>query len=94
MITLSLDHYKMSQEWEDVTKYIDIAFTAIFGLEAIFKLIGMRYHYFRDAFNVFDFIVVIISTSGRELKFELFIKFSIPLIVLRSYICGCFRVPY
>ena len=65
MITLSFDHYQMSAEWENMTKYIDITFTTIFGLEAVFKLIGMRYHYFRDAFNVFDFIVVIISTAGE-----------------------------
>uniref|UniRef100_H2ZHJ6 Sodium channel protein n=1 Tax=Ciona savignyi TaxID=51511 RepID=H2ZHJ6_CIOSA len=61
MITLMMEHYKMSTEWASALRGVDITFTALFSLEAGLKLIGMRYHYFRDAFNVFDFIVILVS---------------------------------
>ncbi|XP_078484779.1 sodium channel protein 1 brain-like [Ciona intestinalis] len=68
MITLMMEHYKMSYEWTVALKYADISFTALFSIEAGLKLIGMRYHYFRDAFNVFDFIVILVSIIGFILE--------------------------
>uniref|UniRef100_H2ZHJ2 Sodium channel protein n=1 Tax=Ciona savignyi TaxID=51511 RepID=H2ZHJ2_CIOSA len=68
MITLMMEHYKMSTEWASALRGVDITFTALFSLEAGLKLIGMRYHYFRDAFNVFDFIVILVSIIGFILE--------------------------
>ena len=48
---------------EKLLEYINLFFYAIFFIEMIIKLIGFGIkHYFRDFFNIFDFIVVIIST--------------------------------
>jgi len=43
----------------------NLGFTIIFIIEAIIKIIGLRFHYFRRAWNVFDFIVVALSIVGR-----------------------------
>lgn len=64
MITLSMEHYKMSETWSTTLRYIDILFMAVFIMEAILKIVGLRSHYFRDAFNVFDFVVVTLSLLG------------------------------
>ena len=48
-----------------VTEYINLFFTVVFVIEAIIKIIGLRFHYFRRAWNVFDFVVVVLSVIGR-----------------------------
>jgi hypothetical protein len=54
-------HEGQSQEFAallDVTNYV---FTAIFFLEAVLKLIGYGGSYFNNAWNKFDFFVVVAS---------------------------------
>ena len=40
-------------------------------LEAVVKIIALRTHYFKKAWNVFDFIIVISSLVGMEFKTNL-----------------------
>ena len=44
--------------------YLNIGFTCMFVFEAAIKIIGLRLHYFRRAWNVFDFVIVILSLTG------------------------------
>ena len=46
----------------------NFVFTGIFVLEAIVKIIALRTHYFKKAWNVFDFIIVVSSLVGMEFK--------------------------
>ena len=39
----------------------DQVFTAIFTLEAILKLMAMSQQYFKSGWNIFDFIIVLLS---------------------------------
>lgn len=64
MLTLAMEHYKMSAEWATALRYVDITFTTMFSIEAVLKIFGMRLYYFRDPFNVFDLVVVILSIAG------------------------------
>ncbi|XP_071821818.1 voltage-dependent calcium channel type A subunit alpha-1-like isoform X3 [Apostichopus japonicus] len=59
-IILMLKHYNATEEFEDVMKTLNIIFTVLFSIEAVLKLIafGPR-NYFRDGWNVFDFITVV-----------------------------------
>lgn len=43
---------------------LNIAFTVIFVIEAVIKIVGLRLHYFRRAWNVFDFVIVLLSIMG------------------------------
>ena len=52
------------ESYGDALDIINIVFTTIFTLEAIVKIIGLRWHYFRRAWNVFDFIIVLLSITG------------------------------
>lgn len=44
----------------------NLVFTGIFTAEAMVKLIALRQHYFRKAWNVFDFVIVISSLIGKD----------------------------
>lgn len=43
----------------------NLVFTGIFTAEAIVKLVALRQHYFKKAWNVFDFIIVVSSVIGN-----------------------------
>ena len=49
------------------TRISNWVFTGIFTAEAIVKLIALRQHYFKKAWNVFDFIIVVSSVIGNVL---------------------------
>jgi len=65
MATMSIEHYDEPQRLTDVLHYINTVFIAIFTLECVIKLVGLRWYYFRQPWNVFDFVVVIISILGK-----------------------------
>ena len=56
-------------------------FTGIFVLEAVVKIIALRTHYFKKAWNVFDFIIVISSLVGMEFKTNLCHPFGHKILV-------------
>lgn len=66
MIVMGIDHYNQTQVVTDTLDIMNIVFTSIYALEAAIKLIGLRWHYFRQAWNVFDFIVVLLSVLGES----------------------------
>ncbi|CDW88937.1 cation channel family protein [Stylonychia lemnae] len=63
MIQLACYHEGASSEYLKVLDDINILFTVIFIIEATLKLIGYGLSYFRNAQNVFDFIIVLSSIS-------------------------------
>lgn len=56
---LTLKWYAMSEFASYTTGVFNIIFSIIFTIEAIIKLIAMRWNYFKEAWNQFDFIVVV-----------------------------------
>lgn len=64
MIVMGVEHYKQSDLVTDILQIMNIIFTTIFTLEAAIKITGLRLHYFRQPWNVFDFVVVVLSILG------------------------------
>ncbi|XP_072155545.1 muscle calcium channel subunit alpha-1 isoform X4 [Bemisia tabaci] len=59
-ITLAMKFYKQPQGYTDALDVMNLFFTAVFALEFVFKLAAFRFkNYFGDAWNVFDFIIVL-----------------------------------
>mmetsp|Transcript_30932 Transcript_30932/g.38234 ORF Transcript_30932/g.38234 Transcript_30932/m.38234 type:complete len:218 (-) Transcript_30932:1702-2355(-) len=56
---LGFNWYMQPQGYKDVLEIFNYAFMIIFTIEAILKLIAQRIDYFRESWNVFDFIVVV-----------------------------------
>ena len=71
MFTMTLEHEGMGKEWHDALNNINIVFIAVFTLECILKIIGLRHYYFKIAWNVFDFVVVILSVLGKLKLFQI-----------------------
>jgi len=66
MMTMAIEHYEQSQELEDVLFIINQIFITIFTFECAMKIIALRQYYFREPWNIFDFVVVISSILGKK----------------------------
>jgi hypothetical protein len=42
-------------------EFVNILFSMIFTIEMIIKLLGLRLLYFKDKWNIFDFLIVLAS---------------------------------
>uniref|UniRef100_A0A3B5A4C5 Voltage-dependent R-type calcium channel subunit alpha-1E-like n=1 Tax=Stegastes partitus TaxID=144197 RepID=A0A3B5A4C5_9TELE len=74
------DPVATSSDWNKVLRYFDYVFTGVFTFEMIIKMIdqGLILHdgsYFRDLWNILDFIVVVgalvafaLNNKGRDIK--------------------------
>ncbi|XP_055922391.1 voltage-dependent calcium channel type D subunit alpha-1 isoform X4 [Eupeodes corollae] len=59
-ITLAMKFYEQPPWYTDLLDALNMMFTAVFALEFVFKLAAFRFkNYFGDAWNVFDFIIVL-----------------------------------
>ncbi|XP_045392011.1 voltage-dependent L-type calcium channel subunit alpha-1S [Lemur catta] len=59
-ICLGMQHYNQSEEMNHISDILNVAFTIIFTLEMILKLMAFKARgYFGDPWNVFDFLIVI-----------------------------------
>ncbi|XP_017762733.1 PREDICTED: muscle calcium channel subunit alpha-1 isoform X3 [Eufriesea mexicana] len=59
-VTLAMKFYRQPQIYTEALDVLNMIFTAVFALEFIFKLAAFRFkNYFGDAWNVFDFIIVL-----------------------------------
>ncbi|KAM9369325.1 voltage-dependent L-type calcium channel subunit alpha-1S [Phaethornis superciliosus] len=59
-ICLGMQHYNQSAEMNHVSDILNVAFTILFTLEMILKLMAFKAKgYFGDPWNVFDFLIVI-----------------------------------
>ncbi|KAJ8963353.1 hypothetical protein NQ318_018825 [Aromia moschata] len=64
MLTMGIEHYGQPHAVFFILEVSNAFFTTVFGLEAIVKIIGLRYHYFTVPWNVFDFLLVLASILG------------------------------
>uniref|UniRef100_A0A2R9BZL0 Voltage-dependent L-type calcium channel subunit alpha n=1 Tax=Pan paniscus TaxID=9597 RepID=A0A2R9BZL0_PANPA len=59
-ICLGMQHYNQSEQMNHISDILNVAFTIIFTLEMILKLMAFKARgYFGDPWNVFDFLIVI-----------------------------------
>ncbi|XP_062604338.1 sodium channel protein type 4 subunit alpha B-like isoform X1 [Saccostrea cucullata] len=65
MLTMALEHYNQSEQFTTILNYINVSFIIIFTVECVLKLIGLRHYYFKFPWNIFDFVVVVLSILGE-----------------------------
>lgn len=51
----------------DILYKINLAFIVIFTAECFMKIFALRHYYFTVGWNIFDFVVVILSIVGASL---------------------------
>ncbi|XP_030065161.1 sodium channel protein type 2 subunit alpha isoform X11 [Microcaecilia unicolor] len=67
MVTMMVETDDQSKEKEDNLYWINVVFVILFTGECVLKLISLRHYYFTVGWNVFDFVVVILSIIGMFL---------------------------
>lgn len=65
MLTMTLEHYNQSDLFTNVLWFINLTFIVVFTIECVLKLLALRQFYFKIPWNVFDFIVVVLSILGK-----------------------------
>ena len=61
MFVIAVEYYNESNAYNNIINVINTIFVTIYGLESLFKLVGLRLHFFRDMWNVFDLFINILS---------------------------------
>ncbi|CAG5122330.1 unnamed protein product, partial [Candidula unifasciata] len=61
MLTMMFEHNGMPAQLKEILHIFNLIFITIFTAECVLKLIGLRWYYFKVPWNVFDFIVVVLS---------------------------------
>lgn len=64
MLTMTLDHYDQTRMWSFALDNLNMGFIVVFTTECILKIFALRQYYFKEPWNVFDFVVVILSILG------------------------------
>uniref|UniRef100_A0A5F9C5H1 Sodium channel protein n=1 Tax=Oryctolagus cuniculus TaxID=9986 RepID=A0A5F9C5H1_RABIT len=67
MVTMMVEKEGQSDYMTDVLYWINVVFIILFTGECVLKLISLRHYYFTIGWNIFDFVVVILSIVGMFL---------------------------
>ncbi|KAF7997448.1 hypothetical protein HCN44_006019 [Aphidius gifuensis] len=82
MLTMGIEHYNQPHPIFFLLEVSNAFFTTVFGLEAIVKMVGLRYHYFTVPWNLFDFLLVLASILGILME-DIMIDFPVSPTLLR-----------
>uniref|UniRef100_A0A8C5NLR6 Sodium voltage-gated channel alpha subunit 2 n=1 Tax=Junco hyemalis TaxID=40217 RepID=A0A8C5NLR6_JUNHY len=69
MVTMMVETDDQSEEMENILYWINLVFIVLFTGEFVLKLISLRHYYFTIGWNIFDFVVVILSIVGKSNSF-------------------------
>ncbi|XP_037644633.1 sodium channel protein type 4 subunit alpha B-like [Sebastes umbrosus] len=64
MVTMMVETDEQSERMETILNKINLAFIVIFTTECLIKIIALRCYFFTVAWNIFDFVVIILSIVG------------------------------
>ncbi|XP_069052645.1 sodium channel, voltage-gated, type I-like, alpha isoform X1 [Lepisosteus oculatus] len=67
MVTMMVETDDQSKDMENILYWINLVFIVLFTGECVLKLISLRHYYFTIGWNIFDFVVVILSIVGMFL---------------------------
>ena len=79
---MCMDHYQQSDAWTMVLDNFNLFFIVIFTSEMLMKMFALRHHYFTDTWNLFDFVVVMMSLLSLFFA-ELIEKYFVSPTLLR-----------
>ncbi|XP_028928788.1 sodium channel protein type 8 subunit alpha isoform X3 [Ornithorhynchus anatinus] len=67
MVTMMVETDTQSKETETILYWINLVFVIFFTCECVLKMFALRHYYFTIGWNIFDFVVVILSIVGMFL---------------------------
>ncbi|XP_067277633.1 voltage-dependent T-type calcium channel subunit alpha-1H-like isoform X2 [Pseudorasbora parva] len=79
MITMSVEHFNQPLYLEEALKYCNYAFTVVFVIEALLKLVAFGFQrFFKDRWNQLDLAIVLLSIIGITLE-EIKMNSALPI---------------
>ncbi|XP_032066428.1 sodium channel protein type 8 subunit alpha isoform X6 [Thamnophis elegans] len=67
MVTMMVETDTQSKQMEEILYWINFVFVIFFTCECVLKMFALRHYYFTIGWNIFDFVVVILSVVGMFL---------------------------
>ncbi|CAG0912694.1 unnamed protein product [Notodromas monacha] len=74
MVVMTLDHYQQSDEYGRALEMVNTVFIIVFSSECVLKIFALRWFYFKEPWNLFDFVVVILSILGNDIIEKYFVS--------------------
>lgn len=74
MVTMMVETDDQSELKTSVLYKINLVFIVIFTGECVLKMFALRQYFFTIGWNIFDFVVVILSILGESSWFHQFLK--------------------
>ncbi|XP_077461037.1 sodium channel protein type 2 subunit alpha-like isoform X2 [Stigmatopora argus] len=68
MVTMMVETDDQTDDMDDILYWINLVFIVLFTGESILKMVSLRHYYFTVGWNIFDFVVVILSIVGMFLS--------------------------
>lgn len=81
-LAMMCDHYDQTQGWTFLLDNLNLFFIVVFTTEMLLKMFALRHHYFSEPWNIFDFVVVLLSLGGLFLS-DLIEKYFVSPTLLR-----------
>lgn len=66
MVTMMVETDEQSERMESILNMINLVFIVIFTTECLIKIFALRCYFFTIAWNIFDFVVIILSIVGKN----------------------------
>ncbi|XP_042330632.1 sodium channel protein type 5 subunit alpha-like [Sceloporus undulatus] len=82
VVIMAVEHEDQNPEVKKLLETINLVFVALFTGECIMKMLALRAYFFRDNWNIFDFVVVILSILSSA-STQLGTRFNFPPTILR-----------
>uniref|UniRef100_A0A8D2QJA7 Sodium channel protein n=1 Tax=Zonotrichia albicollis TaxID=44394 RepID=A0A8D2QJA7_ZONAL len=83
MITMMIETDDQSELMQNILYWINLVFVVLFTGECVFKIFSLRYYYFTIGWNIFDFVVVILSIIGKKFLSEVIEKYFVSPTLFR-----------
>ncbi|KAL8164865.1 UNVERIFIED_CONTAM: hypothetical protein K2H54_012010 [Gekko kuhli] len=64
VVVMAVEHEDETEETKSLLKNLNTFFVSIFTGECLMKIFAFRHYYFRNGWNIFDFVVVILSITS------------------------------
>ncbi|XP_076871731.1 sodium channel, voltage-gated, type I like, alpha b isoform X3 [Brachyhypopomus gauderio] len=68
MVTMMVETDDQTKEMDNILYWINLVFIVLFTSECVLKMVSLRHYFFTVGWNVFDFVVVILSIVGMFLS--------------------------
>ncbi|XP_034035578.1 voltage-dependent R-type calcium channel subunit alpha-1E-like isoform X2 [Thalassophryne amazonica] len=82
-IVLMMKYYSAPPAYEAVLKHLNTAFTVLFSVECVLKILAFGFlNYFRDTWNIFDFITVLGSITEIVVDLQFVDTFNMSFLKL------------